>query len=107
MKSFNAMEERFTEIFVLGKPVLFTDIRIERSTVPERLYIYEIRHADEDWGEPVQIAKGILVNFYGTILALEPIILPENGYLDIDPETDWDLAEEDPYTIKEFLDKYE
>ena len=58
MARYNAMEETFTEVRVLGKPVLFHDLRIDRSTVPKGLYLYEVRYDDEGLGDPVQIAKG-------------------------------------------------
>ena len=35
MARYNAMEETFTEVRVLGKPALFHDLRIDRSTVPK------------------------------------------------------------------------
>lgn len=50
MARYNAMEEIFTEIEVLGKPALFHDMRIDRNTVPKGLYLYEIRHDDKGWG---------------------------------------------------------
>lgn len=37
----NAMEERFTEVVVLGRAALFHDLRIDRSTVPEGMYHYD------------------------------------------------------------------
>jgi len=56
----NAMEETYEEIELFGKTVLFTPIRIARNTVPKELHLYEIRHADENGGEPVQLGQGIL-----------------------------------------------
>ena len=47
MARYNAMEETFTEVRVLGKPALFHDLRIDRSTVPKGLYLYEVRYDDE------------------------------------------------------------
>ena len=44
MARYNAMEETFTEVRVLGKPAFFHDLRIDRSTVPKGLYLYEVRH---------------------------------------------------------------
>ena len=72
MARYNAMEETFTEVRVLGKPALFHDLRIDRSTVPKGLYLYEVRHDDEGWGDPVQIAKGIMVNHFGSIIPTCP-----------------------------------
>lgn len=106
MERLNAMKENYTEIYVKGKPALFTDMRLDRSTIPEGLYLYEIRHADEDWCDPVQIAQGILVNFFGSILTLEPITLPADGRLDIDSEKEWDFEEGGLYSIKEFIEQY-
>lgn len=106
MARYNAMEETYTEIQVLGKPALFHDLRLDRNTVPKGLYLYEVRHDDEGWGNPVQIAKGILVNHFGTILTREPIKLSPYGYLDIDPEKDWNYAGGDCRTIPEFMKQY-
>ena len=106
MARYNAMEERFEEITVLGKPALFTDIRIERSSVPKGLYLYEVRSDDDGCGDPVQIAKGIMVNHLGSIITREPIRLPPDGYLDIEPEKDWNFAGGDCRTVKEFQETY-
>ena len=62
------MEEHFEEITVLGKPALFHDMRIDRETVPKGLYLYEVRGDDDGGGDPVQIAKGIMVNHFGSII---------------------------------------
>ena len=106
MARYNAMEEHYEEITVLDKPALFTSIRLDRSTVPRGLYQYEVRSDDDGLGDPVQIAKGIMVNHWGTILTREPIKLPPDGYLDIDPEKDWNYAGGDCRTVKEFMQKY-
>lgn len=88
MGRYDAGKERFEEITVFEKPALFICIRIDRSTVPDGMFLYEVRHSDEDFGEPVQIAEGILVNHFGTILTCEPIDLPADRCLDIEKE-DW------------------
>ncbi len=105
MAEYNAMEEQYQEIRVLGKPALFHDMHLERDTVPKGLYLYEVRH-DDCIGDPVQIARGIMVNHYGSILTCEPIKLPPDGYLDIDPEKDWEFGGGDCRTVEEFMEKY-
>ncbi len=42
----NAAEESFELMELFGKTVLFTNMRVDRSTVPDGLYVYEVR--DED-----------------------------------------------------------
>lgn len=106
MAECNAMEQQYQEIRVLGKPALFHDMHLERDTVPRGLYLYEVRHDDDCIGDPVQIARGIMVNHYGSIITREPIKLPQDGYLDIEPEKDWNFAGGDCRTVKEFQEKY-
>lgn len=44
---YDAMTEDFEEITVFNKPALFTNIRIDKATVPKGLYMYEVRHNDD------------------------------------------------------------
>lgn len=56
----NAAEVDYDAVTIFGKPALFSDWRIDRTTVPTSLFLYELRHEDKDWGTPCQIARGIL-----------------------------------------------
>lgn len=58
----DVMEEDFEDVTVLGQPMLFTCARVDRSTVPKGLYLYEVRHDDDQRGDPVQLARWIMVN---------------------------------------------
>lgn len=106
MTRYDAGCEHFSEIKILGKPALFHDLRIDRNSVPKGLYLYEVRYDDYGFGDPVQIAKGIVVNHFGSIITRSPLKLPSDGCLDIDPEKDWDYGEGNSLTVKEFLEKY-
>ena len=106
MTRYDAMKETFTEVQVLGIPALFHDLRIDRNTVPKGVYLYEVRYDDEGLGDPVQIAKGIMVNHFGSIITREPIRLPSDGYLDIDPEKDCEFCDGDCRTVRAFMEKY-
>ena len=79
--SYDAKKLTYQEVTILGKPALFTECRIDRTTVPEGVYRYEMRHADEDWGEPITLSRSILVNYYGTVLTREPFQLPVEGWI--------------------------
>ena len=90
----NAKEIEWEKVEVLGKEGLFTDYRVNRDTIPEGYFMYEIRHDDDCQGDPVQIAKWVIVNFWGTLLVkepfnLEPSPMTNNAYLNIDQEEDW------------------
>ena len=90
----DARKESFEEVTVLGVPMLFTAMHVDKSTVPKGLYLYEVRHDDEGHGEPVQLGNWILVNHWGTLIFSQPVKLTQvpyrdNAYRDIDPEKDW------------------
>lgn len=94
MARLNAMSVTWEKVEVLGKMGLFTDSRIDRNTIPDDWYFYEVRHADNDWCEPVEVALGVFVNFWGTLitkepLPLEPSTVTDNAYLEIDADKDW------------------
>ena len=76
-------EELYEEVRFQDQPALFTSLRVKAASIPEGLHRYEIRH---EGGEPCQIARGILVDHYGTLLTSDPIQLPADGYLAISPE---------------------
>lgn len=87
----NANEEKFEKVIVLGIPMLFSDNKIDRDTVPNNLFMYEVRHDDDSIGIPVQICDWVAVNHYGTLISKRPIEFDgviSNGqhYKDIEPE---------------------
>lgn len=65
---------------------LVSEYRIRRDTDMESKYLYDIRHADEDWCEPATLEKSVMVNWFGTLIVDEPIEILEsdhNAYLEI------------------------
>ena len=105
MPRFNAMEESFEEVTILEKPALFTSIRIDRGTVPQGYHLYEVRHDDDCQGDAVQIARGIMVNHWGSLITREEIALPPDGYLDIEPE-DLNYGAGECRSMNDFMEKY-
>lgn len=53
----DARKERFELVEVLGHPMLFTCLRVDRNTVPKGLYLYEVRNDDDQCGLPVEIGR--------------------------------------------------
>ena len=106
MSSTNALYAHFEEVTVTDIPALFTPERIDRATVPTGMFQYEIRHADEDWGNPCQLAKGVMVNFYGTILTSNPIQLGADGKLDFEPSQFMYEDSSEAVTIPQYLGKH-
>lgn len=106
----NAMTEIFEEVTVLGQPMIFTNLRIDRSTVPKGLYVYDVQHDSDCRGIPVQIAEYILVNHWGTLLTSRLIRLDTNPVTGkrcrlIDHVKDWKY-EGFPVTVREYMEKH-
>ena len=98
MARFKAKEVGWIKVEVMDKECLFSDLRIDRETIPEGYFMYEIRHDDDDWGEPVEIGRWIMVNFFGTLLTkerftLEPSTATNNEYLWLEPDS-WRYTDE-------------
>lgn len=78
-----------------GKLVAFTYSRVRDFNIHnDNFDKLELRHGDDDWSKPYEVAEKILVNFYGTIMTSKNIIpLPYTlgtgyKYNDIDPDND-------------------
>lgn len=84
--NYDAQKVTYQEVTIFDRPALFTECRIDRATVPEGVYRYELRHGDEDWGEPVELSRNIVVNYYGTVLTREPFQLPIDGWIPMESE---------------------
>ena len=73
-------KEKFTKVRVCGIECDFSDMRIDRNTVPEGRYQYEVAD-DESQGEPLRVRKGIMVNFFGTLVSDVPLPLMNDNVL--------------------------
>ena len=74
-------KEKFTKVRVCGIECDFTDMRIDKSTVPEGRYQYEVAGDDDSGGDPVRVQRGVLVNFFGTLISDMPLPVGEDGVL--------------------------
>ena len=73
--------EKFQKVSVCGVECEFSDMRIDRSTVPEGRYQYEVAGDDDSGGDPVRVQRGVLVNFFGTLISDMPLPVGEDGVL--------------------------
>ena len=67
------------EVSFQGIPALYSELHIERKTVPKELHVYELRRAQDDPFMPVQIKDRVEVNFYGTLITTKPLRMPREG----------------------------
>lgn len=65
---------------------LVSEYRVDKSLDTEGKYLYDIRHADSDWGEPATIEDSVVVNWFGTLILDKPLEILEsdhNAFLEI------------------------
>ncbi len=77
MKPMNANEADYEEFEILGREALFTNMRIDRNTLPDGLYAYDLR--DECDGEPCELKSFVLVNHWGTVVVKETVEGADSG----------------------------
>lgn len=101
---YKADSELFEVVTVFGREALFSCNRIERDSVPKGLYQYEVRHDDCCQGIPCEVAKGVLVNFWGTLLTRTEISEVEKEDRRYIMDDEW-AEEEKEYTLKDWLER--
>lgn len=76
-------------VVVNNHPYMYSDLRIDRNTIPDGLVMYEVADGDCD-GRFARIASGVMVNFLGTIVGKEELPLKDgkNYYCNRDEEFD-------------------
>ncbi len=79
MKGLNAKTEQYELAEIDNKVVLFTNMRLDRDTVPEGLFCYDVRDSDKLDGSMAEVRPFVLVNHWGTILSKEPFPMNESG----------------------------
>ncbi len=75
----NAGKENFELAMLDDYMVLYTGSRIDRNTVPENLFCYDVRHDDDCQGIACEVKPHVLVNHWGTILSKTEIPMTEGG----------------------------
>ncbi len=100
MKPINANEADYEKFEILSHDALFTNMRIDRKTLPEGLYAYDLRDCDSCSGDPSELKSYVMVNHWGTVITKEPIEGADDGI--VLNERDYNYLGED-MTIEEFV----
>lgn len=74
---FDATKEVYEIVELKGKPMIFTNMRLDRRTIPKGLFAYDVRD-DGSNGIPCEICRTVLVNHWGTIVTDEELSLDES-----------------------------
>ena len=95
----DAKNEEFELVLLDGIPALFTNSRVDRKSIPDGVYCYDVRHDDDGQGIACEVAPHILVNHWGTMITREEIPLEDGSYY---PENAMDYVGE-LMTLDQFL----
>ena len=74
METVDVQKEVLEEVELLGRTGYFTELRVDKETVPEGMHCYELRHGDDD-GFPVSVEESVRVNYFGAVLLAEELEL--------------------------------
>ena len=73
--------EKYQGVDFFDVPALFSNGRVDMSSLPEGIYRYELQGADYDPGYPLYVKESVGVNHAGTILTAYPMEIPGQGSL--------------------------
>ena len=76
----DARKEQFELVMADNIPALFFCGRIDRGSVPDGLFCYDVRHDDECQGIACEIKSHVLVNHWGTLITKQEIPLEDGRY---------------------------
>lgn len=74
METVDVRKEVLEEVELLGRTGYFTELRVDKETVPEGMHCYELRHGDDD-GFPVSVEESVRVNYFGAVILAEELEL--------------------------------
>lgn len=82
MEAVDVKKELLEEVELLGRTGYFTELRVDKETVPEGMHCYELRHGDDN-GFPASVEESVRVNYFGAVLFTEALELGEEKALQI------------------------
>lgn len=85
METVDVQKEVLEEVELMGRKGYFTELRVDRETVPKGMHCYELRHGDDN-GFPVSVEEHVRVNYFGAVLLTEALELGEEKALQFGDE---------------------
>lgn len=73
-------KEQFQEVEIKGHYGVFTELRVDKSTIPEGVNCYEFCHGDDD-SYPAALEESVRVNYFGAVLMTDKMDLGQEGYV--------------------------
>lgn len=70
------------EVEIKGHYGVFTELRVDKSTLPKGVNCYELRHGEDD-SYPAAMEQNVRVNYFGAVLMTDKMELGEAGYVEL------------------------
>ena len=99
------VSQDFEEIELFGKPALFSNARVDRTSLPHGLYAYDIRESEGFSGVPCRLERSVIVNHMGTVITNEAVKGIQGQGKEI-REGDINFGTCSCSSIQEYMDKY-
>ena len=94
--------EKFEEVTLFDVPMLFSNGRVDRDSLPDEVYCYDMRGADYDPGKPLAIEDYVAVNHAASIISAFPLDLSEQGRLRLGEELNFGDGE---ITLAQYMEE--
>jgi hypothetical protein len=101
----NAKEIVMGEVTCQGKPALFSELRLDSKTIPKPLYVYHVRHSDEDFLKAVTVEKKVAVNHRGTLITIDKLDLGPGGIYRLAPD-DLNFRRDEVKSLEFFMQQH-
>jgi hypothetical protein len=99
----DAREIVLAEVSFNGAPALFSELRLNRATVPGFLHVYEMGHAEGDPFRPIEVAQAVRERFYGTLVTTRKLPFPIAGHITLPARFSFDFKTASVVTLSEFI----
>lgn len=104
MESIDVRKKKMVEVEVKGRMALFTEVRVDKDTIPDGMYCYDLRHGDDD-GMPCTIEQNVTVNYFGAVIVSVPFDFGNEDYVPVSYD-DFGFTGEH-LTVSEYAEKME
>lgn len=96
-RSINEISD-FRRAEINGISALYTDTRIDRNSLPQDVFVYDMRCSDDGDEDFCTVEPIVTVNYSGTVVTKHEIPMNAEGYADI-----WEFAYDEEMSLEEFL----
>ncbi len=77
MEMIDVRDEQLKEVEINGKIALFTELRVDKGTIPHGVFCYELRHGDDD-SYPATMEIVVNVKYFGAVFSMEQLLEDES-----------------------------